>query len=174
MADILLNEYADSVEIVVNLGIYEHFWLAFLPTAWWKVSETRVLWAPRVLFAGPLQTNSPQTDRTCNAKLVVWALTELDFWLLSILYDYDCMIMNQIIFYLVHNQKGNCQYDHITFNLKGIKNLAVSLWVGILVNESLPAIVHIRKFYLFARVEFWIWNRWVFLQGVIILSLRYY
>ena len=29
------------------------------------------------------------------------------------------LIMNQIKFHLVHNQKENCHYDHIPLNLEG-------------------------------------------------------
>ena len=43
---------------------------------------------------------------------------------ISVLYIYIyTWIIYQTEFHLVHNQKGSCDFDHIPFNLKGIRDL---------------------------------------------------
>ena len=40
----------------------------------------------------------------------------------TIVVTFFLLIKNQMEFCRVHNQKGNCHYDHIPFTLKGIRN----------------------------------------------------
>ena len=91
---------------------------------------------------------------------------EIIFWFLSIKRNMIILIglfliMNQTELILVHNQKDNCDYDHISFNLKGIRKLFV--WMQSQGNiVPIYYLVNYYNIYYFLIINFYIWQIIIF------------